>query len=54
MVESIIPNGWAKVKFSDYIIFRRSVMSFLFKETGFPFVNISIENGSINKETVSL
>lgn len=54
MVESIIPNGWAKVKFSDYIIFQEGpgLMSFLFKETGFPFVNIRcIENGSINKET---
>ena len=54
MVESIIPNGWAKVKFSDYIIFQEGpgLMSFLFKETGFPFVNIRcIENGCINKET---
>lgn len=54
MVENTIPNGWVKVKFSDYIIFQEGpgLMSFLFKETGFPFVNIRcIENGNINKET---
>lgn len=54
MVENTIPNGWSKVKFSDYIIFQEGpgLMSFLFKETGFPFVNIRcIENGNINKET---
>ncbi len=50
----LIPKGWERVKFSEYISFQEGpgLMSFLFREIGFPFINIRcIENGNINKES---
>jgi type I restriction enzyme S subunit len=50
----LIPEGWERVKFSEYISFQEGpgLMSFLFREVGFPFINIRcIENGNINKES---
>ncbi|MCW2258678.1 MULTISPECIES: restriction endonuclease subunit S [Sphingobacterium] len=50
----LIPEGWERVKFSEYISFQEGpgLMSFLFREVGFPFINIRcIENGKINKES---
>lgn len=49
-----IPEGWVKVKFKDYVYFQEGpgLTSSLFKEVGFPFLNIRcIENGKINKES---
>ncbi len=46
------PYNWTRVKFSDFINFQEGpgLMSFLFKESGYPFINIRcIENGNINK-----
>ena len=49
-----IPEGWINVKFKDYIYFQEGpgLTSSLFREVGFPFLNIRcIENGKINKES---
>lgn len=49
-----IPDGWVNVKFKDYIYFQEGpgLTSSLFKEVGFPFLNIRcIENSRINKES---
>jgi type I restriction enzyme S subunit len=49
-----IPEGWMKAKFKDFVYFQEGpgLTSSLFKETGFPFLNIRcIENGSINKNS---
>ena len=37
-----IPEGWQKVKFKDFVFFQEGpgITSDLFKETGFPFLNI--------------
>lgn len=48
-----IPHGWINTKFKDLIYFQEGpgLTSDLFKETGFPFLNIRcIDNGKINKE----
>ncbi len=48
-----IPYGWINTKFKDLIYFQEGpgLTSDLFKETGFPFLNIRcIDNGKINKE----
>ena len=52
--QSHIPEGWINVKFKDYIYFQEGpgLTSSLFREVGFPFLNIRcIENGKINKES---
>lgn len=46
-------SGWIKIKFRDLVFFQEGpgLVSALFQESGFPFLNIRcIENGKINKE----
>ncbi len=46
-------NNWKKVKFKDFVYYQEGpgLMSYLFKENGFPFLNIRcIINGKIKRE----
>lgn len=49
-----VPEGWENVKFNDFVFFQEGpgLMASLFKENGFPFMNIRcIENGKIVKDS---